>query len=159
MGSSIRGRVTYVKLLHNHVVHGHPHRAAPVILIRAVKLILLTQAANTIRAKQLLLVANEFQNLAELGVVGLHQANHEGEDGNVALVAHERMLLKVIDRGVAVASLLVGPVQVIDVVLNGLQVLLQVSDVFGDAQRVGNVDKRLGHETNPRDEVNVQLGQ
>ncbi len=87
---------TYVKLLNSQVVHGHPNRAAPVVLLCAVKLGLLAQTANAVRAKEVFLIANEVQNPAQLGVLGLHQADEEGHDGNVALVADKSVLLKVI---------------------------------------------------------------
>ena len=34
-------RPTYMELLHHHVVHGHPHWAAPVVLARAIQLVFL----------------------------------------------------------------------------------------------------------------------
>jgi hypothetical protein len=74
-----KATITYVKLNNNQVVNVDPNRAAPVVLIGAVKLVLLAQAADTVGTPELFLVANELEEAAELGVIVLQQTGQEGE--------------------------------------------------------------------------------
>jgi alpha-D-ribose 1-methylphosphonate 5-phosphate C-P lyase len=56
-------------------------------------------------------------------------------------VTDERVLFKVIDGGVAVAAVLLGPVEVVEVVLDGVEDLLVLVHLVEHAQGVGDVDE------------------
>lgn len=92
-------------------------------------------------APELFLVPEEVQELTQLGIICLEQADEEGEQRNVALVADEAVFLKVVNGGVAVAPVLLGPVQVVQVVLDGVQYFLVLVDLLEHAEGVGNVDE------------------
>ncbi|KAI6757583.1 hypothetical protein HG531_003408 [Fusarium graminearum] len=132
-------RGTHLKLRHGKIIHWHPHWAAPVVLASVVELILLAQAANTVWAPEVIFVTDEVQDLAQFGVVSLHETNQEGEQGNVALVAYESVLLVVVNHCITVATLLFRPVKVVEVVLNTLQVGLVLVDVFSHTESVCDV--------------------
>ena len=90
-------------------------------------------------AEQVLLVANEVQGLAQLVVVRRKEAHQEREERDVPLVAHQPVLVKVVHGGVAEAPLLLGPVQVLEVPLDGVEDLLVALDVLFQAEGVRDV--------------------
>ena len=149
--------MTYVKLHNRQIIDVDPHGAAPVILLGPVQLVPLAQAAQAMRAPELLLVAHQLQQLPELGTVGLEQPREEREQRDVALVADELVLLELVDGCVAVAAVTLGPVQVVQVALDGGRDLAVRVHVLGVAQRVGDVGERLGHDADQRQQVDVQL--
>ena len=149
--------MTYVQLEDGHVVDVDPNWAPPVVLLGSVELALLAQALQAMRAEELLLITQKIQELPELWVIGLHEADEEREERDVALVTNQSILLKGIDGRVAIAALLLRPVEVVQVVLHALQVRAVLVRVLRQAERVGNVGERLGQQSHPREQVDMQL--
>ncbi|KAJ6264706.1 hypothetical protein Dda_0856 [Drechslerella dactyloides] len=102
-----------------------------------------TQTPQPKRTPQLLLVADNLQYRAQLVRIVRHEAQQERKDAHVPDVADMRALLKRIHGCVAIALLLVAPVQVVDVVQDRLLVPPVLPGVVLLAERQRDVDVQL----------------
>ena len=146
-----------MKLRYCKVVDGHPNRTTPVVLTSFVVRILLAQTPDTMGAEQMGLVANQVQCLTQLRVVIIHQTQQKGEEGHVALVTNQGVLLELINGSVAITILLVRPVQIVEVALDRIQVLGELLHIVSVAESIRDVDQGLGHEPDPSHEVHMEL--
>ncbi|KZL82099.1 hypothetical protein CI238_06778 [Colletotrichum incanum] len=97
------------------------------------------------QAEEVLIVAEQIEKLAQLGIIGLEKAYQEGEERDVALVADKGVLLVGID------------VEVVEVTADSVQSRLELVDFLLHTEGVGDVHKRLGHQADPGHEINVEF--
>jgi hypothetical protein len=101
--------VTYEKLGDCKVVDGHPYWSSPVVLCSVIELVALAQTPDTVRTPELFLVLNEIQDGAKSLAVLVDETSQEGEQRDIALMTDKRVLLVVVDSGIAVRLCLVRP--------------------------------------------------
>lgn len=102
------------------------------------------------------LVGDEVEDGGQVCVGGAEQAEEEGEEGDVAVVAGERVGA-VFDGGVAVGLSVCRPVQAVDVVLDALAVGCEATRVGRFAHVLGDGVQGAGHGADPAESVQVEL--
>lgn len=155
------GREAYEQSRNDEVIDINPHGAAPVVLISAVRRVVAAEAADTVLAPQLLLVGDEVEDGGQPPrvVVGAKQPEQEGEEGDVAVVADERVSA-ILDGGVAVGLAFLRPVQGVDVLLHAVAVGSEGAGVgggVGAANVLGDGVQGAGHGADPAESVEVEF--
>lgn len=148
---------THIYFLDDQIIHVHPYWTPPVILVRVVEFIPLTQRTDAVLTPQFLRIGDEIEHRAHFFTLWVYHAGHEWEDADVSLVTDVDAFIVVINGRVTIGLLVLVPMQVVNVLGNGIVDLGEIWTRLVDLDVLGDSCHDARHHAYPAYQICVKL--